>query len=384
MHMERILQISIAALVSLSTMLLGMGEGDVTRSLAAVIVAFSSVYLTDVKGWIKLPDRLADLLGLCAVVAAIFQWQRDVSDAGLLALLSFVVYGQFVLQLKEKSIATYWLLIALSLMETAVATALNESLLFGVLLLAYVVLASGVLTVFYLYREQLRVSARVTGAGQESYGPSPAGHVPLRILKAPLFTGGAQQQQAEDALNLSLVRLVANVSVIALGLACVVFAAVPRAERGKWREKEVEPTQRMVGFSSEVQLGEMGAISESDEDIMDVFLEFAQTHRPCELVDEPLFRGVVLSTYTHRKWKQELFHGEILPARQPPDGAPAVLQRFVVQPLDTDVLFSIYPAYSPVKQESNLAGEKQPWISKRSASSIKIVIIDWLISNSKL
>ena len=64
MHMERILQISIAAMVSLSTVLLGMGEQNVTLTLAAVIVAFASVYITDVKGWVRLPDRLADLLGL--------------------------------------------------------------------------------------------------------------------------------------------------------------------------------------------------------------------------------------------------------------------------------------------------------------------------------
>ena len=100
----------------------GHGEQSDTLTLAAIIISFSSVYVTDVKGWIRLPDRLADLLGLGAAVLAIFQWQSDVSDAGLLALLSFVIYGQFVLQLKAKGISTYWLLIALSLMETAVST----------------------------------------------------------------------------------------------------------------------------------------------------------------------------------------------------------------------------------------------------------------------
>lgn len=386
--MERILQVSIAAIVSLSTVLLGMGERDVTRTVAAVIVAFASVYLTDVKGWIKLPDRLADLVGLCAVVAAIFQWQRDVSDAGLLALLSFVVYGQFVLQLKEKSIATYWLLIALSMMETAVSTALNESLLFGVLLLVYVVLASGVLTVFYLYREQLRVSARITGAEPEAFLPSPASLVPLRVSQAPLFTGSAQQQQTEGALNLSLVRLVANVSVIAFGLACVVFAAVPRAEHGKWRETDTEPTERLVGFSSEVQLGEMGAISESDEDIMQVYLEDAVTHKPCELVDEPLFRGVVLSVYTNRKWKQELFYsGNMIQARRPPKDAPAILQRFVVQPLDTDVLFSIYPYYSPVTWENILwspAGDQLQRTERRHETTIEYELLTTGIFDRRL
>jgi transglutaminase-like putative cysteine protease len=386
MQMERILQICIAAMVSLSTVLLGMGEQNVTRTLAAVIVAFSSVYITDVKGWVKLPDRLADLLGLCAAVAALFQWQRDVSDAGLLALLSFVVYGQFVLQLKKKNIATYWLLIALSLMEAAVSTALNESLLFGLLLLAYVVLASGVLTVFYLYREHLRVTARVTGAESDTYLSSP-GATPSRALQAPLFTGSAQQQQAESALNLPLARLVANVSVIALGLACAVFAGIPRSERGNWREVDVAPVQRMVGFSNEVQLGEMGAISESDESIMEVYLDDPLTRFPCELVDEPLFRGVTLTVYANRKWKQQLFRGKIIEVQEPPPGAPTIRQRIIVQPLDTDVLFAIYPSYSPVKRQSILwskSGEQLQRTERKHETTIEYELLTTAIVDRRL
>ena len=166
MHIERILQIGVAALVALSTLLLGMGEQSVTLTLAAIIISFSSVYVTDVKGWIRLPHRLADLLGLGSRRWQFFNGKATFRTRACFGLLSFVIYGQFVLQLKAKGISTYWLLIALSLMETAVSTALNESLFFGVLLLAYVVLAIGVLTIFYLFREQSRALVRTAGAQQ--------------------------------------------------------------------------------------------------------------------------------------------------------------------------------------------------------------------------
>jgi transglutaminase-like putative cysteine protease len=373
--MERILQVGVAAIVALSTVLLGMGDRNISLTIAAVIIAFSSVYITDIKGWIRLPDRLADLLGLAAGVLALFQWQRDVSDAGLLALLSFVIYGQFVLQLKQKSIPTYWLLIALSLMETAVSTALNESLLFGILLLAYVVLAIGVLTVFYLFREQSRVLERIAGTDHSATHAPAIGFVPtLRHVQPLLFTGGAQQQQAEGSLNLALFRLVCNVGVIALGLGCVVFGAIPRAERGVWREKEVETAQRVVGFANEVQLGEMGAISESAEEIMEVYLTDPVTREALELVDEPLFRGVALTTYANRKWSQELPTGGRIKARKPPQGAPIVRQRYIVQPLDTDVLFCLYPSYSPVSSGAILwseGGEQLMRTERRQGTSIE-------------
>ena len=54
MRIERLLQISIAALVSLSTLLLGMGERDLTLPVVAVLVSAGSLYLTDVKGWLQL------------------------------------------------------------------------------------------------------------------------------------------------------------------------------------------------------------------------------------------------------------------------------------------------------------------------------------------
>ncbi|MES1213161.1 MAG: DUF3488 and transglutaminase-like domain-containing protein, partial [Singulisphaera sp.] len=379
--MERVRQICIAALVALSTILLGMGEQSVTLSVAAVIIAFASVYVTDVKGWIRLPDRLADVLGLGAAVLAIFQWQHDVSDAGLLALLSFVVYGQFVLQLKQKGVATYWLLIVLSLMEAAVSTALNESLLFGILLFFYVVLLIGVLTVFYLYREQTRALAGIGATqttGASLAAGAAAGATPALDAQQPLFTGGALQQQADRALNRALARLIGNIGGMALGVACIVFVSIPRAESGAWREVEVGASQRIVGFANEVQLGEMGAISESDEEIMEVYLQDPVSYQPLELSEEPLFRGVVLTTYANRRWKQELPRGDTLDVRRPSKDAPVVRQRFVVQPLDTDVLFSIYPAFSPVRRRdilSHATGEQLSRTEIRKESAIEYELL---------
>ena len=75
-----------------------------------------------------------------------------------------------------------------------------------------------------------------------------------------------------------------------------------------------------MGFSDEVQLGEMGAISEIAEEIMEVYIEDTLTHQRLELADDPLFRGKVLTTYANRKWKQSLFHGKSLqPPRLPPE-----------------------------------------------------------------
>ena len=66
-------------------------------------------------------------------------------------------------------------------------------------------------------------------------------------------------RHADEALNSSLLRLVGNLGGVALGMACLVFVVVPRTERGKWREVDEDSTQRVVGFTNEVRLGELGA-----------------------------------------------------------------------------------------------------------------------------
>ena len=64
MRVERLLQISIAVLVSLSTLLLGMGERNLTLPVVAIIVSASSLYLTDHKGWLQLNTAVTNVAGL--------------------------------------------------------------------------------------------------------------------------------------------------------------------------------------------------------------------------------------------------------------------------------------------------------------------------------
>ena len=345
MHLERILQISVAALVALSTTLLGMGEQRSVLPLAACIISFASVYVTDIRGWIRLSPRMADLLGLVAVVLALVQWQRGATDAGLLALLNFVVYVQFVLQLKEKNVATYWLLIALSLMEAAVSTALNESLGFGILLLVYVIGAMGVSTVFYIYREQLRAAGHAAEAPVHRPGISrpTAAASPNPHGQDLIFVGHVNRQLADQAINLPLVRLIGNLGGLTLGMACFVFVVVPRPSAALARGgKRDHPARR--GVFERGHSRRAWRIGESLEEIMQVSLHDPETGQPVELLDEPLFRGVVLTTYEDRQWKQDLFAGSSLFPEPLPAGVKPVTQRFILRPLDTSVLFTIYPA----------------------------------------
>ena len=72
MRVELLLQISMATLTALGTLLLGLGEREVTLPLLAMIVSASSVYLTNVSGWLRLNPKVANIAGSTAVV--VFVW----------------------------------------------------------------------------------------------------------------------------------------------------------------------------------------------------------------------------------------------------------------------------------------------------------------------
>ena len=138
MRIELLLQIAIATLTSLGTLMLGMGEREIALPLIAIVVSASSVYLTDVSGWLRLNARVANVAGSTAVV--IFVWdflQRFGTETQLLAIANLLIYLQFVLLYQAKSISTYWLLTLLSVLQVAVAAALNFEMIFGLLLLIY-------------------------------------------------------------------------------------------------------------------------------------------------------------------------------------------------------------------------------------------------------
>jgi transglutaminase-like putative cysteine protease len=346
--LERALQITVALMCGLGSLLLGMAEeNNLLLAIVAIFVAGVSVYVTDVQGWIRLSKTAGDVGGLAALLFAFVQFRRETSDVGLLALVNFVVYVQFVLQLKAKRTGIYWLLILLSLMQVAVAAALDVRLMFGILLACYMLVAIFALTLFYLYRESLRsqTDAAASAAGQASNAGTRA-RWPLHA-QATCFAGSLAPQQRDSLVALPLVWISVHSYLAAMLVTAFVFYAFPRSGEMQWQSNNVQQARREVGFSSEVTLGEQGDVSESTEEVMQVWLTHRDTGRVYELDDLPLFRGIVLTNYENKRWSALRGSSQVpLTDSRVPSSKPLVLQRFRVQPVKDRVLFSIYPSYA--------------------------------------
>lgn len=341
MRIELLLQISMATLTALGTLLLGMGEREVTLPLIAMIVSASSVYLTDVSGWLRLNTRVANIAGSTAVV--IFVWDflhRYGSETQLLAVANLLIYLQFVLLYQQKSDSTYWLLALLSLLQVAVATALNFELMFGVVLLLYVVTGLITLGLFLLYRESRHCRQRDSDLSRLPAVLSSRWPLPLG---AGAIDSSAQPEAVFDHVGWRFARQMSALSASTVACALLVFFLVPRVNETRWRAPNAQ-VQNTIGATNEVSLDEFGPILDNPEVVMQVELYEGDSYRPYSIKEAPLFRGPCLTNYSKKKWHQATRPSHPERVREI-DASPRGYVRQVIRmkPLDTDSVFCVIP-----------------------------------------
>ncbi|MCC9609325.1 DUF3488 and transglutaminase-like domain-containing protein [Blastopirellula sp. JC732] len=381
MKVERLLQISVAVLAALGAMLLGGGEtDDAALPIAAVAAAFISVYVTDIQRWFSLNRNLANIAALLAVAFSISDFWPGNSTEKLQAIAKLLIYLQIVLLFQRKSTRVYWHLCVLSLLQVVVAAALNLNVSFGFMLVAYMFAALTTLSLFFIYRETVRVDPVLKAehdaidnrpvfalfGGRDELIDVSAANTEAVVLESRLpknlATVFSSWQMFVQVCKLGFVTLIATV---------VVFYAFPRPHRDQWGGG-LAGGLRETGFKDQISFDRMGRIMQSDEMVMRVGFRSPVTDMPKESSLEPYFRGTVLNRYQIQTsswittYSPDDEGATELPT--PPPGVEMVRQRVVLNPRTRLVqtahghlLFSVYPAYrdrltSPEIIDDRLAG----------------------------
>lgn len=361
---ERWLQISLAVLTSLGTLLLGMGERNVLLPVLAIIVSISSVYLTDVKGWLQLNTFVANVAGLIALAVTWRDWNAYPSEGQLLSLANLLIYLQFVLLYRKKNIRNYWLLLLLSLLQVAVAAALNLSVSFGFLLPAYMVVGLITMALFVSLREHVEQEAFETCGASGPPACAAAGQAPApqtSTRRWPLAHVELARQpwrsspSFESGLGGPFLRQMIWLATGTFLFALMWFFGLPRgSKKGPWRPTGVIPFTS-VGFTESVRLGQLGEVYENPEEVMQV--QFIDIRRPEEGYrvsgDSALFRGSLLYYYDGGRWEPletPSLRGEAITLPRLPEHGPAnqqlVREKITIAPRNDRVLFAVLPAYA--------------------------------------
>lgn len=344
LRVESWLQINIAVLIVLSTVLLAMGQQNLWYGLVALVAAIMSLALTDLRPVFRLGPNATTAAAVGACLVLVVQVVRNADESQLLNVANILIYLEIILLFQRKEDRTYWSLMTLSLLQVIVAAALNLGLSFGFLLGLYVLVAISAMTLFYALRATRPFEAK-HGILPDRYAASDAG--------SEVFRGDNRGELASQVLNRPLFRrLVRMVGATAL-VTVFLFFAIPRYSSTVW-ENEPQASVATVGFTEEVRLDDLSRILESSEQVMRV--EFTELDgSPYHVDGDPYFRGTVLSDYKESGfWRQfRSDHATGAFSRQRPlDLAEICIQRVTLQMGSHSVLFNVAPAY-PITETPN-------------------------------
>lgn len=345
MRLERLLQINVATLAALGTILLSMGQNEGGLPVIVVLAAVTSVVVTDIKDWFHLNRMVANIAALIAAGFAARHLSAAIHAVPLLAIARFLIYLQVILLFQKKDARLYWQLCTLSFLQVVVAAAFNQGFVFGVLLVGYLFIGLSTLALFYLYRED-QTGRRIQSGPARKVAKPPVRRWPLAAAEA-VVVGQSARIRGKQGLGWELYKRLGAFSVGTLILTSCIFFVVPRLGRTAWRGAMLVE-RRTVGFSSEVELGELGTTVENPDEVGRVALADELTGETLRPGGGLYLHGAVLTTYEGGRWKEPYTWADTVREMRERSSLPEegmARQKIMLEPLDTNEIFHVRPAY---------------------------------------
>lgn len=358
MNLTLTFQISIYLLVALSSIMFMMAEGGLFPQLLTIPLGMLTLFFTDRWEKFSLSPLWANILGLLAFLIVCAEFFSNI-EGRLLSGAHFLVYLTWIILLQKKSDPQYWWLCALGFLQIAVGAVLTESGYYGSLLVVYMFLSIWTLSVFSLYRTRNTFFKQDAPVGLPRLKVEQAAVSPFQQFSQ--VQGGVQSDQSRRWLTAEFFWATFGCSIAALSISMCFFLLIPRlwVNRSIFNNETVQGGNKpLVGFTEKVQLGEMGEILESTERVLELAIYDNETDEPVTVtefvekygLDEPLFRGTVLSNYQNGSWskaqRRRLRRGysEWRPTRSKElDIQDLYRQEYILEPIGTRVLFIMQP-----------------------------------------
>ncbi|MCG6155196.1 transglutaminase family protein [Rubinisphaera margarita] len=327
-RISHVFRLSIYTLLGLSSLTIGLAEGNLFPHLLTIPLIIVVYLLLQDRPLLKLESVATSVVGICALLMALWEFQlgRVNIEMRILSASHLLAYFTWIVLLLEKRHQQYWWLLALSMLNMAVSASLTTSGMFGLAVLLYLFLAIWTLALFTAFRgtTYLRDAEAKAQKAKASEPAAPAGVSPGPAPKAPLIPavsqvrGGFHFDPSDNWLGYRLVAgvfyLVVASTVVGLG----VFLITPRIWIGNWQlpsaDEQALPMSfgsTVSGFTSEVQLGDIGEILSNPTPVL--YVRFSDVNSGEELsneqvmdrmkLDDLLFRGATLHSYENGRWR---------------------------------------------------------------------------------
>ncbi|HEY4263199.1 MAG TPA: DUF3488 and transglutaminase-like domain-containing protein [Schlesneria sp.] len=371
MNLEIVFKRSMYAVTALTGCLLGAAErGWIPYgTLPAVVIGYLWTESKPRQDRVKprgMSDALAAICGLVALICSTSEFFSENIEGRLLSGTHLLVYLTWIVLVQQKTNRRYWQLLALGILQLAVASVLasgQETVWFGIGAIVYVFATLWTLSVFSIHRSASQFASKSTPPITErSTGPSMSG--------TSISMDSVQIEDGVTWITTPFMTGVAFNCAMSFFVSALFFILIPRVWiPGSSAFGSTGTGVRGVSksaFASEIRLGDMGAILESLDPVMQVKLKTplrasisAADYAERLGLAEPLFRGAVLSIYEAPRWKVEPLSIQQGSRLIPAERRSLVRQEIRLEDMSTDVLLAMGSPLGLVDPEEHPRGSYQ-------------------------
>lgn len=330
-----------------------------------------------------LPASVAGIVFILPTAADMFSHDLQVR---LLAGAHLLVYLSWIVFFMKKQVSQYWWICALSVLQVAVGAVLNDTGLFGALLLIYLYFSIWTLAVFSLYQARLQLTDNANEAVineiPEQYGHKSQSQPQLALATSSLaaspfstyslrgkstVSSALHSDDSQFSLGIRFLFGIAMITGLSLIVSACFFLGIPRLWPGapttvaERMGGSKTPAVAMAGFTEKVQLGDIGINLSSSKPVLEVRTFRDRDDQPIDVEtfarqlghDEPLFRGVALTKYKNGTWEigNREYEGLPVPTQIYPG---SIRQEIRLQPIGTDAFFTLQPVDRVVTTDVNV------------------------------
>lgn len=341
--------------------MLALAEQAWFPAALGVPAAIAALVLSERRRIVRLQPGWANGLGVLALFLSSAEFFSDNIEARLLSGAHLLVYLLGIVLFLDKNARQYWWMLALCVLQVAVASVLTADAWFGAVLVAFFFCAIWTLSVFTLYRSQQRFEA-VELPLEEEQARTRSGEVSpaARVLRRPGSVRGSIQSDSQERwISLRFAFGTVGWACLAILVAIAFFVLIPRLWIGQGLAAERDDGERLArsvtGFTERVRLGDFGRILESREKVLEARIIDEVTGETIDVeryagtqgYQEPLFRGAVLSRYDDGNWRvDDPRFGSRFTRADRERSRSLVRQEIRLQPIGTAYLFAIHPVES--------------------------------------
>lgn len=296
---EKLLHIAIIITVSLSGLLLGLGQGEMSTTAIAIGGALLAFLVTEVFKLFRFDQWFANIAAIVVTGYSLAGFGGGDRVFQLIIVANLLVYLQTILLFQKKTPRLYWQVLVLSLLQVVVAAVFNLGFEGGMLFVIYMLSAGGTTMLLHLYQDSWNIQQQNQEVRRKFASRNEVESKTQNIWHDPHPVVVFDQESKDQSVLRRQLKYFASFGIVTLAFSVVLFYFVPR-DSDAWsgpRDISVSDT----GASKFINLDFSGVIRLSNESVMRVAYKDPETNKNVQIGETPYLRGMPLSKLVYEQ-----------------------------------------------------------------------------------